>query len=237
MNDVVLKLSNITKIYRSGKLEVNALRDVSFEIKKGEFVAILGPSGCGKSTLMNILGCLDKQTSGEYLFQGTDTGSLGEDELAEIRGKQIGFVFQAFNLLPRINIMRNIELPLIYNGIDLEERIKRIHDVLKKIGLLDRLYHTRVELSGGEQQKVAIARAMVMHPDMILADEPTGNLDTKSSDDIMSLFKKLNEEGVTVILITHESDVAKQTKRTITLRDGKLVADVDITIFKEAPQA
>ena len=237
MNDVVLKASNITKTYRSGKLEVNALKDVSFEIKRGEFVAILGPSGCGKSTLMNILGCLDKQTSGEYLFEGTDTSRLGEDELAEIRGKKIGFVFQAFNLLPRINIMRNIELPLIYNGIDLEERIKRIHDVLKEVGLLDRLYHTRVELSGGQQQKVAIARALAMHPDMVLADEPTGNLDTKSSDDVMDLFKRLNEKGVTVILITHESDVAKQTKRTITLRDGKLVADVDMTIFKEAPQA
>lgn len=233
MSDVIIKVYNITKIYRSGKLEVHALQGISFEIRRGEFVAILGPSGCGKSTLMNILGCLDKQTSGEYFFESVDTGTLSEDELAEIRGKKVGFVFQAFNLLPRIDVMKNVELPLIYNGIDIEERIKRTHEVLKEVGLLDRLYHKRSELSSGQQQRVAIARALAMEPSIILADEPTGNLDTKSSADILKIFKELNQKGVTVVLITHEIGVAKQARRTITLRDGKRVADVDMTIFKE----
>ena len=232
MSDAIIKINNITKIYRLGKLEVHALKNISFEIRGGEFVAILGPSGCGKSTLMNILGCLDKQTSGEYFFEGVNTDKLSEDELAEIRGKKIGFVFQAFNLLPRINIMRNIELPLVYNGVDIEERVRIVHEVLKEVGLLDRLYHTRSELSGGQQQKVAIARALVMRPSIIFADEPTGNLDTKSSEDVLNLFKELNQKGVTIVLITHEIDVAKQVKRTITLRDGQLVADVDMTVFR-----
>jgi putative ABC transport system ATP-binding protein len=206
-------------------VETVALSDVSFEIKKGEFVAIMGPSGSGKSTLMHILGALDLPTSGEYILDEENVGQLDEDHLAEIRNKKIGFVFQAYNLLPRLSALKNVVLPMIYAGITKEERMEKAKKYLKLVGLEDRMDHAPSQLSGGQQQRVAIARALVMNPSIILADEPTGNIASIQAQEIMEIFQKLNTEGHTIIMITHESDIAHHAKRIIYLRDGKIQDD------------
>ena len=207
-------------------METMALDGVSFAVSQGEFVAIMGPSGSGKSTLMHILGALDTPTSGIYVLDGEDVSKLNDDELADIRNKKIGFVFQAYNLLPRITALKNVMIPMSYGGISKEERLKKAKEYLKMVGLADRMDHTSNQLSGGEQQRVAIARALSMQPKIILADEPTGNLATVQGLEIMEIFKKLNKEGHTIVMITHESNIAKFAKRTITLRDGKIAQDV-----------
>ncbi len=206
-----------------GSVETIALSDVSFEIKKGEFVAIMGPSGSGKSTLMHVLGALDLPTNGEYILDGESINQLDEDRLAEIRNKKIGFVFQAYNLLPRISALQNVMLPMIYAGIAKEERVKKAEKYLKLVGLEDRMYHAPNQLSGGQQQRVAIARALVMNPSIILADEPTGNIASVQAQEIMQIFQKLNNEGHTIIMITHEADMAHYAKRIIHVKDGKIV--------------
>ena len=219
----MIQIDNVFKTYRMGKVEVNALRGVSLCIDRGELVSIVGTSGSGKSTLMNILGCLDKPTSGKYLFEGEDISRFNDNRLAELRNKKLGFVFQDFNLLRRDTAVSNVELPLVYTG-SLQKR-KRALEALERVGLASRAGHRPTELSGGEQQRVAIARALINNPSLILADEPTGNLDTVSADGIVSLFKKLNEEGITVVLVTHEMDIAAKTNRTIRLKDGQVVSD------------
>ena len=219
----MLELKNITKTYRMGKVEVQALKGVNLTITTGEMVAIIGASGSGKSTLMNVIGCLDKPTSGKYILEGVDVGRLNDNRLAELRNRKIGFVFQQYNLLPRINALANVELPLIYCGV-LQKR-KRAVEVLERVGLGKRIHHKPTEMSGGEQQRVAIARALINKPSLILADEPTGNLDTKASADIMAIFKKLNDEGMTVVMVTHETDIAQMAKRIIRVSDGKIIKD------------
>ena len=216
----MLELENITKVYKAGQTEVPALRGISCRIESGEMVSIIGPSGSGKSTLMNIIGCLDKPTSGRYLLDGTEVSELNDNQLAEIRNKKIGFVFQSFHLLSRTTALANVELPLIYSGAS--NRRQRALQVLDSVGLAHRVTHRPSELAGGEQQRVAIARALVTNPSLILADEPTGNLDTRTSQEIMAIFKKLNEQGMTIVLVTHEPDIAAYTQRTIKLRDGQI---------------
>lgn len=219
----VIQLENVTKTYYMGKVAVHALRGVSLTIVQGELVSIIGASGSGKSTLMNILGCLDKPTSGRYLFEGEDISRLNDNRLAEFRNRKLGFVFQDFNLLRRSTAISNVELPLVYRGTVQKKR--RAMDALQKVGLESRAGHRPTELSGGEQQRVAIARALINNPSLILADEPTGNLDTVSADGIVDIFKRLNEEGITIILVTHEMDIAAKTRRTIRLRDGIVISD------------
>ncbi len=219
----MIKLEDITKTYSTGKVKFQALKGVSLEIETGEFVAIIGPSGSGKSTLMNILGCLDVPTTGNYLFEDREISSYGENQLAEIRNKKIGFIFQKFNLLPGLNILENVELPLIYRGMEDKERRKRALELIDRVGLSGHLNHTPSELSGGQQQRVAIARALAGNPPIILADEPTGNLDTKSGGEVLDFLKKLNENGTTIILITHDMEVARSAKRIICIRDGLIV--------------
>lgn len=219
----VIQLENVTKTYYMGKVAVHALRGVSLTIVQGELVSIIGASGSGKSTLMNILGCLDKPTSGRYLFEGEDISRLNDNRLAEFRNRKLGFVFQDFNLLRRSTAISNVELPLVYRGTVQKKR--RAMDALQKVGLESRAGHRPTELSGGEQQRVAIARALINNPSLILADEPTGNLDTASADGIVDIFKRLNEEGITIILVTHEMDIAAKTRRTIRLRDGIVISD------------
>ena len=220
---MTVKLANISKVYKMGDNEVVALNGVDLDIAEGEFVAIMGPSGSGKSTLMNILGCLDTPTTGSYLLDNEEVANLSEDVLAKIRNKKIGFVFQNFNLLSRISALENVALPLVYAGVSKTERINRAQELLKMVGLADRQHHMPNELSGGQRQRVAIARALVNNPKIIMADEPTGNLDTKSSVEIMAMFKELYKQGKTIILVTHEPDIAENAKRIITVRDGKIV--------------
>lgn len=221
----VVELKNITKTYVIGEIRVKALQGVSFDISPGEFVAIMGASGSGKSTLMNILGCLDQPTSGEYYLNGRELSNLSAAELARLRNKELGFVFQSYNLLPRLDAILNVELPLIYAGVGLAERKERALSALKRVGLTDRARHRPVELSGGQQQRVAIARALINEPKLILADEPTGNLDTASSLEIMQIFQELNRRGITVVIVTHEEDIAAFSKRVLKFRDGLLIED------------
>ena len=221
----VIFAQNISKIYEEGESRVKAVDNVSLKIKKGEFVAIIGASGSGKSTLMHILGCLDKPSKGDYFFGGKVVSKLSDNELATIRNKKIGFVFQFFNLLPRTSALKNVELPLLYAGINKNERQQRSEKVLKNLGLGQRLQSTSAQLSGGEQQRVAIARALVNNPSVIFADEPTGNIDSKSSEEIMNLFKSLNKKGHTIVVITHDREVADFASRIITIRDGKILSD------------
>ena len=219
----MIELENIVKIYTLGEVEVAALNGVDCHIKTGEMVSIMGPSGSGKSTLMNLVGCLDRPTSGRYLLDGKDVSRLNDDELAEIRNKKIGFVFQSFNLLPQATAVSNVELPLVYNGA--RNRHQRALEALELVGMSPRASHRPSEISGGEQQRVAIARALVSNPSLILADEPTGNLDTQTSQGIMLLLQRLNNQGITIVLVTHEEDIAAYTQRTIYLRDGKIVSE------------
>ena len=231
----VIDARHLTKIYQMGEVEVHALSDASLEIQQGELVAIMGPSGSGKSTLMNILGCLDQPTSGEYYLTGVEVGRLDDNRLAAIRGKQIGFVFQSFNLLPRTSALSNVELPLIYAGVSRRERRRRSAAALEAVGLGDRLHHRPNELSGGQQQRVAIARALVSQPAIIMADEPTGNLDSKSSLEIMTIFQQLNEEQqITIIFVTHEPDIAQFTHRIVRLADGRIIEDTPVATPQRA---
>ena len=219
----MIDLENIVKIYKLGEVEVAALDGVTCRIEAGEMISIMGPSGSGKSTLMNLIGCLDRPTSGKYLLDGTDVSQLNDDELAEIRNKKIGFVFQSFNLLSQATAVSNVELPLVYSGV--KNRHQRASEALELVGMAQRAKHRPSEISGGEQQRVAIARALVTNPALILADEPTGNLDTQTSKGIMLLLERLNSQGITIVLVTHEDDIAAYTKRTIFLRDGKIVSE------------
>jgi len=222
----LLEAQEITKIYKLGEIALHALNQVSLSIEKGEFIAIMGPSGSGKSTFMNILGCLDKPTSGRYLLEGVDVAHMNRDELAAIRNKKIGFVFQGFNLLPRTSALENVELPLLYDGLPAKERAERSAAALATVGLAGREKHHPNQLSGGQQQRVAIARALVNNAPILLADEPTGNLDTKTSFEIMELFVKLNKESnITIIIVTHEKDIAEFSRRRIFFRDGAVVSD------------
>ncbi len=222
---IVIDIENITKHYVMGEETVHALRGVTLQIHRNEYLAIMGPSGSGKSTLMNMLGCLDTPSSGRYEFNGRNVAEMDGDELAAIRNREIGFVFQTFNLLPRSTSLRNVELPLIYAGIDSETREERAANVLRDVGLGDRLQHKPNELSGGQRQRVAIARALVNNPSIILADEPTGNLDSKTGEEIMALLENLYQRGNTIILVTHESDIAKHARRSVHLRDGVIESD------------
>lgn len=218
----MIKISHVSKIYKTGEIETTALSDISFEIKKGEFVAIMGPSGSGKSTLMHILGALDQPTSGQYILDGEEVSRLSEDKLADIRNKKIGFIFQAFNLLPRTTALKNVMLPLVYAGVPKVERLERAKKYLEMVGLSDRMEHFSNQLSGGQQQRVAIARGLAMNPAILLADEPTGNIATSQAEEIMAIFKQINKQGHTIIMITHEPDIAKYAKRIIYIKDGKL---------------
>ncbi len=221
-NGEIIKLNGISKTYRIGESEVRALDNVSLSIRGGDFLAIMGPSGSGKSTLMNIIGCLDVPDKGEYLLRGVEVSEMDEDELAEIRNREIGFVFQMFNLLPRITVLRNVELPLIYAGWKWRKRRDAAEKALEAVGLSHRMDHTPTELSGGEMQRVAIARALVNRPSIVLADEPTGNLDSKTGDEIMGIMTNLNREGHTIVMVTHEKEVGQHAHRIIRLRDGQI---------------
>lgn len=221
----IITINNLNKIYKTGSVEVHALKNVNLKINKGEFIAIMGQSGSGKSTLMNILGCLDKPTEGVYLLDGIDISKQSSDELSFIRNKKIGFVFQAFNLIPRTNVLKNVELPMIYAKFKPSQRKQRALELLSKVGLSDRTTHLPNELSGGQKQRVAIARALANNPPIILADEPTGNLDTQSSKEIMEIFMELNNEGCSIILVTHEPEIADYADRVIVFRDGIIIED------------
>ena len=222
---IVIKTEDLAKVYEMGAEQVHALRGLDVEIRKGEYVAIMGPSGSGKSTLMNLIGCLDSPSSGKYWLAGRLVSDLDDDELAYIRNKEIGFVFQTFNLLPRATALHHVELPRIYNGTPAEERLERAKKALERVDLVDRMNHKPNELSGGQRQRVAIARALVNSPSIVLADEPTGNLDSKTGDEIMALFENLYRQGNTIILVTHENDIAQHAHRIIHIRDGKIASD------------
>lgn len=224
----MIEVKDVYKTYITGDINFTALKGVSLQVKKGEFTSIMGPSGSGKSTFMNILGCLDRMDKGTYILNGKDVSHLNDKELAFIRNKEIGFVFQAFNLLPRMTVLENVELPMVYAGVPKKERREKALASLEKVGLLDRIKHRPTEISGGQKQRVAIARAIVNNPAVIMADEPTGNLDSKSSEDIIRIFQNLNEEGATIIMVTHEPDVAKFTKRIVRFRDGNIIHDEEV---------
>lgn len=221
----MIQIEDLTKVYKVGKEDLYVLNNVNVHIKNGEFVAIMGPSGSGKSTLMNVIGCLDQATTGKYILAGVDISSYDDNKLSKVRNSSIGFVFQQFQLLPRLTALRNVELPMIYAGISKKERLERAEQALQKVGLGDRANHLPNELSGGQKQRVAIARAIVNEPKLILADEPTGALDTKTSAAIMELFGQLHREGATIVLVTHESEIAEYASRTILVRDGYIVSD------------
>ena len=223
---MLIEMRNLHRIYEVGEEKVHALNGVDLAIDQNEYVAIMGPSGSGKSTMMNIVGCLDTPSDGQYLLKGTDVGKLSDDELARIRNREIGFVFQTFNLLARADALHNVELPLVYAGVKHEERRQRAREVLELVGLHDRMKHKPNELSGGQRQRVAIARALVNKPSIILADEPTGNLDTATGDEIMASFERIWKQGNTVILVTHEADIAAKARRVVRMRDGKIESDV-----------
>lgn len=226
--EAVIQISDLTRVYQMGDTEVRALAGVSLEVKRNEYIAIMGPSGSGKSTLMNMIGCLDTPSSGEYILNGNHVSQMNDAELAEVRNREIGFVFQTFNLLPRTSCLANVELPLIYAGVKSQERKERAMEVLDKVGLGDRMDHKPNELSGGQRQRVAIARALVNSPSILLADEPTGNLDTKTGDEIMLLFEELYRAGNTIILVTHENEIAEYSRRVVRLRDGLVERDEQV---------
>jgi putative ABC transport system ATP-binding protein len=225
----LIRLQNVSRRYQMGAETVHALRDVSLEIQRGEYVAIMGPSGSGKSTMMNLIGCLDTATSGRYELNGVGVSDMDDNQLAEIRNREIGFVFQTFNLLARSNALHNVELPLIYAGVPAEERRQVALDALTQVGLADRIHHKPNELSGGQRQRVAVARALVNKPSILLADEPTGNLDSKTGEEIMALFEELSRKGNTIIVVTHEEDIARQSRRIIRIRDGLVASDESMT--------
>ena len=232
----LLQMERIFKQYNQGELEVMALKGIDLTVEEGEFVSIMGTSGSGKSTMMNILGCLDRPTEGSYLLEGQDVSRFDDNALAEVRNKKIGFVFQSFNLLPKLSALENVELPMVYAGIDRPTRVKRAMEALEKVGLSARVHHKPNELSGGQRQRVAIARALVNHPAILMADEPTGNLDSKSTFEIMGIFQQLNDEGATVGMVTHEPDVAQYTKRIVVFKDGEIKQDHPVenrVIFRE----
>jgi putative ABC transport system ATP-binding protein len=231
----LLRLVDVSKVYQMGDVEVRALRGVSLEVEKGEFVAVMGSSGSGKSTLMNIVGCLDRPSSGQYILAGKTVSLLPRDELADIRNKTLGFVFQSFNLLTRTSAVENVELPLLYQGVATKERVKRSIAALEKVGLGKRLDHHPSQLSGGQQQRVAIARALVANPQVILADEPTGNLDSRTSIEVMALFQELGRSGITVMLVTHEPDIAQYAARVVVMKDGKIQSDTRQTPITAVP--
>jgi len=221
----MIGLSNITKTYRMGEVDITVLTDVTLNIQQGELIAIMGPSGSGKSTLMNIIGCLDRPTSGIYRFETREISTLNDDELASVRNVKIGFVFQTFNLLPRFSALKNVEVPLIYSGVPGRERRERAIPLLEKVGLGERMNHKPTELSGGQQQRVAIARALINNPPLLLADEPTGNLDSRSGEEILNILTGLNKQGVTVVIVTHDQNVAARCRRNILLKDGRIIQD------------
>jgi putative ABC transport system ATP-binding protein len=223
--DAIIRAEDLWRTYQMGAEEIHALRGVSFVIEKGEYVAVMGPSGSGKSTLMNLIGCLDTPSRGTYVLRGKLVSEMNDDELAEVRNREIGFVFQTFNLLPRASALHNVELPLVYAGVPKETRLERARRSLEMVDLADRVHHKPNELSGGQRQRVAIARALVMHPSILLADEPTGNLDSATGEEIMRLFDRLHRDGHTIILVTHERDIADHARRTITIRDGRVEKD------------
>jgi putative ABC transport system ATP-binding protein len=227
----MISMKKIAKTYEMGEAMVHALKEINLEVEAGEFISIVGPSGSGKSTLMNLIGCLDRPSEGEYHLDGEKVSELNDDELAHIRNKKIGFVFQTFNLLPRTNCLHNVELPLLYSNVARKEREKKALDLLRRVGLGERVYHNPNELSGGERQRVAIARALVNDPAIVLADEPTGNLDSKTGSEIMAIFTELNKEGKTIVLVTHERYIADYSHRIITLRDGEVVSE-DVGILR-----
>ena len=222
---MIIQIENLFKVYRNGSLEVTALRDVSFSVEVREFVAIMGQSGSGKSTLMNILGCLDSLTAGKYHLDGEDVSTITGKNLAAIRNRKIGFVFQSYNLLPRLTALQNVELPMIYAGARSKKRRQAALDALERVGLMERVHHKPSELSGGQKQRVAIARALVNEPAILLADEPTGNLDSRSGEEIMGIFQRLNREGVTIVMVTHEPDIAEHTNRIVAFKDGQIIRD------------